>query len=191
MTSTSLPPELETISVCVPDHYGRLAGKQIAASRLETVLATGLNMPDFHLITGPDNLPAAGLSETGEHTGFPDDVLWPDLPTLRQLPWNPSTAMVLAQPRRDGTVIAQAPRTILQRQAERLGRFGLCAWVATELEFYVFADSYPAACRRSRAVQVRGEGHRTPAVAGGHVHGPARSAAARLRLPPAHLAARR
>jgi glutamine synthetase len=146
MTSASPPPDLETISVCVPDHYGRLAGKQIAASRLPAVLATGLDMPDFHLVTGPDNLPAAGLSVTGEHTGFPDGVLWPDPPTLRRLPWNPPAAIVLAQPRRrDGTVIAQAPRTILERQVGRLSQFGLGAWVATELEFYVFADSYPAA----------------------------------------------
>jgi glutamine synthetase len=143
MTDTELPRDLESVSVCVPDHYGRLAGKLIGARRLEAVLADGLDMPDFHLVTGPDIQPAAGVAATGEHTGFPNDLLWPDMQTLRRVPWQPDCAIVLAEARRrDGSVIPEAPRAILQRQAERLARRGLSAWVATELEFYVYEDSY-------------------------------------------------
>jgi glutamine synthetase len=143
MTSPALPPDLESVSVCVPDHYGRLAGKRIAAHRFGAVLESGLDMPDFHLVTGPDNQPAAGVAATGDHTGFPNDVLWPDMETFRRLPWDPDTGIVLAEARRrDGSVIAEAPRAILQRQAERLASHGLSAWVATELEFYVYEDSY-------------------------------------------------
>jgi glutamine synthetase len=143
MTATVVPPDLESVSVCVPDHYGRLAGKRIAASRLQAVLDRGLAMPDFHLITGPDIQPSAGVAATGDHTGFPDDVLWPDMQTFRRLPWDPDSGIVLADARRrDGALIAEAPRAILQRQAGRLARHGLSAWVATELEFYVYADSY-------------------------------------------------
>jgi glutamine synthetase len=154
MTATSLPPgtlppDLESISICVPDHYGRLAGKRIAAGRLETVLAHGLDMPDFHLITGPDIQPSAGVAATGGHTGFPDDVLWPDMQTFRRLPWDPASGIVLADARRrDGAVIPETPRAILQRQTERLARRGLSAWVATELEFYVYEDSYPQSFRK-------------------------------------------
>jgi glutamine synthetase len=149
MTEANLPPDLETVSVCVPDHYGRLAGKRIAASRLAAVLATGLDMPDFHLITGPDIQPSAGLSVTGEHTGFPNDLLWPDMQTFRPLPWDRTSGIVLAEARRpDGAVIAEAPRAILRRQVERLARCGLSAWVATELEFYVYEESYPQSFRQ-------------------------------------------
>ena len=113
MTSPALPPDLESVSVCVPDHYGRLAGKRIAAHRFGQILAGGLDMPDFHLVTGPDNQPAAGVAATGDHTGFPNDVLWPDMETFRRLPWDPDTGIVLAQARRrDGSVIAEAPRAI-------------------------------------------------------------------------------
>ena len=108
MTDTELPPDIESVSVCVPDHYGRLAGKQIGAGRLKPVLADGLDMPDFHLVTGPDIQPAAGVAATGDHTGFPNDVLWPDMPTLRRLPWQPDCAIVLAEARRrDGSVIVR------------------------------------------------------------------------------------
>jgi len=149
MTGLTLPPDVESVSVCVPDHYGRLAGKRIAAGRMETAAAAGLDMPDFHLITGPDNQPAVGLAATGDHTGFPNDVLWPDLRTFRQLPWDRASGIVLAEARRaDGAVIGEAPRAILQRQVERLARHGLAAWVASELEFYVYEDSYPQSFRK-------------------------------------------
>ncbi len=149
MTESALPPDLESVSVCVPDHYGRLAGKRVAAGRLQTILADGLDMPDFHLVTGPDIQPAAGVAATGDHTGFPNDLLWPDMQTLRRLPWQPDCGIVLAEARRrDGSVILEAPRAVLRRQAERLARRGLSAWVATELEFYVYEDSYPQSFRK-------------------------------------------
>jgi glutamine synthetase len=145
----SVPPDLESVSVCVPDHYGRLAGKRIAAHRLQAILAAGLDMPDFHLVTDLGNQPATGVAATGDHTGFPNDVLWPDMQTFRRLPWYPDSGIVLAEARRrDGAVIAEAPRAILQRQTERLARHGLSAWVATELEFYVYEDSYPQSFRK-------------------------------------------
>jgi glutamine synthetase len=149
LSPDTLPPDLESISVCVPDHYGRLAGKRIAAARLEAVLAHGLDMPDFHLVTGPDIQPSAGVAATGDHTGFPNDVLWPDMQTFRRLPWDPASGIVFADARRrDGEAIAETPRAILQRQTERLARRGLSAWVATELEFYVYEDSYPQSFRK-------------------------------------------
>src|SRR5438445_4972784 len=110
MTGTNLPPDLESVSVCVPDHYGRLAGKRIDAGRMETIMASGLDMPDFHLTTGPDIQPSAGLAASGDHTGFPNDVLWPDMQTFRRLPWDRSSGIVLAEARRrDGSVVAEAP----------------------------------------------------------------------------------
>src|ERR1700733_10939236 len=149
MTSPALPPDLESVSVCVPDHYGRLAGKRIAAHRFGEILAGGRDMPDFHLVTGPDIQPAAGVAATGDHTGFPNDVLWPDMPTLRRLPWQPECAIVMAEARRrDGSVIPEAPRAILLRQTERLAQHRLFAWVATELEFYVYEDSYTESFRK-------------------------------------------
>jgi len=149
MSDCAPAPDLESVSVCVPDHYGRLAGKRIAGRRLEAVLAGGLDMPDFHLVTGPDIRPADEVAATGAHTGFPDDVLWPDMTTFRRLPWRPDCGIVLADARRrDGSVVAQAPRAILRRQAERLAGRRLSAWVATELEFYVYEDSYAQAFRK-------------------------------------------
>ncbi|HEV8177325.1 MAG TPA: glutamine synthetase family protein, partial [Gemmatimonadales bacterium] len=46
---------------------------------------------------------------------------------------------------REGVAVAEAPRAILRHQVDRLHERGLTAAVATELEFYVFSDSYKEA----------------------------------------------
>ena len=48
----------------------------------ESVLAERLPMPDFHLITGIENVPLEGLAVTGRHRGFPNGVLRPCQETL-------------------------------------------------------------------------------------------------------------
>lgn len=140
--------ELESIFVAVPNHIGALSGKRIAAGRWEQVCRDGLPMPDFHLVTDPTGQPVDGMQVTGSHTGFRNDLLRPDPATLRRLPWDPSTALVIADPYRpDGAHIAQAPRAVLAHQVERLADRQLTAQVATELEFYLFQESYQEAHR--------------------------------------------
>ena len=61
----------------------------------------------------------------------------PDLATLRRVPWQPGTALLLADLAwldGSGPVVA-SPRQILRRQLDRLAEHGLTAYVGTELEF--------------------------------------------------------
>jgi glutamine synthetase len=81
--------------------------------------------------------------------GYGDFVMTPDFSTLRTLPWQPGTALVLADLGWfDGTPVVASPRQILQRQLERLAAHGLSAFAGTELEFCVYRDSYEDAWRR-------------------------------------------
>jgi glutamine synthetase len=67
----------------------------------------------------------------------------PDLTTLRRIPWLPGSALVLADLAwHDGSLIEPAPRRVLRHQLDRLDQHGLRAFVATELEFMVFDDTY-------------------------------------------------
>jgi glutamine synthetase len=66
-----------------------------------------------------------------------------DLGTLRRIPWLPGTALVTADLRWiDGEPVIASPRQILRTQLERLAERGLVPYVATELEFIVFDDTY-------------------------------------------------
>ena len=73
----------------------------------------------------------------------------PDLATLRLLPWQPGTALVLADVEwQDGSPVVASPRQMLRRQLDRLADAGWPAFVGTELEFMLFRDTYEAAWTR-------------------------------------------
>jgi glutamine synthetase len=66
---------------------------------------------------------------------------------LRVIPWLEKTALVLADAvvEDTGELVPVAPRSILRRQVERCAERGLRPMMATELEFYVLADTYEGA----------------------------------------------
>jgi glutamine synthetase len=90
-----------------------------------------------------------GYEMSSWERGYGDFVLRPDFATLRQVPWQEGTAMVLADIEWvEGGAVPVSPRQILRKQLERLAERGLEAYVGTELEFIVFDDSYEAAWNR-------------------------------------------
>jgi glutamine synthetase len=81
--------------------------------------------------------------------GYGDFVMRPDLSTLRRVPWQEGTVMVLADlVWHDGSDVVASPRQILRRQLERLAERGWSANAGTELEFIVFRDGYEDAWRK-------------------------------------------
>lgn len=88
--------------------------------------------------------PVADLDPEG--TGFGDMVLMPDLPTLRPLPWDPGTVLVLCDAQLpDARPVRVAPRQILRSRIEALAARGFTPYAGVELEFRVFTQSYAEA----------------------------------------------
>jgi glutamine synthetase len=133
-----------TVAVAVPDAAGRLIGVRLTGDAWESVREAGwLTMPDFHLVTGLDNVPVPDLPAAGAHAGFRDGVLRPDLGSLRRLPWNDATDLVLCDAfDMSGTPAERSPRWMLRRQLERLSQRDIVAGAASELEFYLLRTSY-------------------------------------------------
>ena len=141
-----VPAGIEAIAVCTPDNAGRLIGKMIPAERWGSVLADGLPMPDFHLISGIENAPIDGLAVTGPQRGFPNGLLRPRPETMCRLAWEPGSALVICDVAdAGGVLVGHAPRSILSRQVARLQQKGLTATFASELEFYLLRTSYKRA----------------------------------------------
>ena len=71
-------------------------------------------------------------------------MMKPDLATLRPLPWLPGTALCLCDLlEHDGkTPVRVSPRAILKAQVARARAMGFEPMMATELEFYIFENSY-------------------------------------------------
>jgi glutamine synthetase len=136
--------DIDTVIVAFCDMQGRLTGKRVA-SRLfvEDVAAHGAECCNYLLAVDVDMNTVDGYAISSWETGYGDMVMKPDFSTLRLLPWLPGTAMVMADLFwLDEKSVTQAPRSILNKQIDRLADKGLVPYIGTELEFMVFDDSY-------------------------------------------------
>jgi glutamine synthetase len=136
--------DVDTVIVAFTDMQGRLTGKRVSGRVfVEEVSEHGAECCSYLLAVDVDMNTVAGYAMSGWDTGYGDMVMRPDLATLRLIPWLPGTALVLADLAwGDGSPVAASPRGVLRRQLERLRERGLAAYVATELEFIVFDQTY-------------------------------------------------
>jgi glutamine synthetase len=141
--------DVDTVIVAFCDMQGRLTGKRVSARLFaEDVADHGAECCNYLLAVDVDNNTVDGYAISSWETGYGDMVMTPDYSTLRLLPWLPGTAMVMADLSwTDGKPVKQAPRSILNRQIDRLSERGLVPYVGTELEFMVFDDAFRDAWR--------------------------------------------
>jgi glutamine synthetase len=138
---------IDTVVVAITDLQGRLQGKRLDARYfLDEVLKHGTEGCNYLLAVDIDMNTVDGYAISSWERGYGDFVMVPDLATLRNVPWQPGTAMLLADVAwLDGSDVLESPRQILKRQLARLAERGWGAYVGTELEFIVFEDSFEAA----------------------------------------------
>lgn len=137
--------DVDTVIVAFTDHYGRVHGKRFAAEFFVAEVAeTGTHGCDYLLTVDMEMEPASGFQYANWELGYGDFHMVPDMSTLRVADWLPATAIVLCDLADDSTheLVAVAPRTILRRQIERLATHGLTAKAASELEYYIYEESY-------------------------------------------------
>jgi glutamine synthetase len=135
---------IDTVLVALTDMQGRLQGKRIHARHfMDDVLGHGTEGCNYLLAVDVDMNTVDGYAMSSWSTGYGDFVMQPDLDTLRYVPWQEGTVMLLADVLwLDGEDVVASPRQILRRQLKRLSDAGMEALVGTELEFIVFRDSY-------------------------------------------------
>jgi glutamine synthetase len=136
--------EVDTIMVAFTDMQGRLMGKRFHAQffvdggHLETHCCNYLLAVDMEMN------PVPGYKSAGWVQGYGDYALRPDMATLRRIPWLTATALVLGDlvDHHTGADIAVSPRAVLKNQVARARAMGFDPMMATELEFYIFENSY-------------------------------------------------
>lgn len=140
--------EIETILAVFPDLYGRLIGKRITADFfLDQTATSGMHACDYLLTVDMEMDVVAGYDFANWNKGYGDFHCTPDFATLRQTTWLDRTALVLCdlQTDNDHQPIPVAPRTLLKTQLDRLKELGYTAKGGSELEYYLFKDSYETA----------------------------------------------
>jgi len=138
---------IDTVVVAFPDMHGRPVGKRVTADFFSSHVAEhGIEACDYLLAVDVDMNPLPGYTFTNWDTGYGDVVCRPDYATARRIPWLEGTAFVICDlTDEEGTPVEVSPRQILRRQLERAAERGLRVCSATELEFFLFKDSYEEA----------------------------------------------
>ncbi|MCS5638405.1 MAG: glutamine synthetase, partial [Myxococcota bacterium] len=143
---------IETVLTVFPDMYGCLMGKRIVAGFfLEEVADGGMHACDYLLASDMEMDPSPGYAFTSWEKGYGDLRALPDWGTLREAAWLERTAIVVCdafEEERD-VPVEVAPRNILRRQVERAGAAGIVPHFASELEFFLFKDTYSAARKKN------------------------------------------
>jgi glutamine synthetase len=142
--------ELDTVQVVFPDVFGRLLGKRVTARHFtDSILRHGTHVCNYLLTVDLEMEPIPGFKLANWESGFGDFALRPDLSTLRLVPWQPGAAMVTCDLlQHGGAPVEEAPRQVLRRQLERLAAGRLTCMTASELEFFLFNQTYHDAVTR-------------------------------------------
>lgn len=136
--------EIDTVITAIPDMQGRLMGKRFHARHFVDIGMAETHGCNYLLATDLEMTTVEGYASTSWAKGYGDYVHKPDLTTLRRIPWLPGTALVLCDvmDHHGHEDIPISPRAILKRQIARAAETGFAPMMATELEFYLFRDSY-------------------------------------------------
>ncbi|OFC58691.1 glutamine synthetase family protein [Candidatus Erwinia dacicola] len=134
---------IDTVLVCMVDMQGRLMGKRYHGDFFVRYGYEETHACNYLLANDMEMQPVPGYTGTSWAHGYGDFLLKPDLSTLRCLPWLDASAMVICDVfDHQGKAVAHSPRQILQRQLQRLADRGMRACFASELEFYLFDETY-------------------------------------------------
>jgi len=104
--------EIDTVIVAFPDVFGRLVGKRFTGEFfLEQVAAHGTHACNYLLTVDIDMEPMGGFNLANWEKGFGDFELRPDFATLRALPWQEGSALVICDfLHHDGSLVEETPR---------------------------------------------------------------------------------
>src|ERR1700744_2881248 len=143
--------EIDPVLIALCDMQGRLQGKRLTARHfLEEVVDHGAEGCNYLLAVDVDMNTVDGYAMSSWERGYGDFVLKPDLSTLRPVPWQEATVMVLCDLAwEDGSDVVASPRQILRRQLARLAERGWSANAGTELEVMGFRETCEAAWHKA------------------------------------------
>ena len=143
--------QTQTVLLAFPDMQGRWMGKRATGRHFaKTVSQHGTHACAYLLTVDMEMDPVPGYELTSWAKGYQDFLLAPDLSTIRALPWQPGTTLIVCDLKSaDGTKpVAVAPRQILRDQVSRAAAEGFSLKMASELEFYLFKETYDSAQKK-------------------------------------------
>src|SRR6266508_663508 len=151
--------QIDTVLMVLTDLQGRLVGKRLTGGFFVHDILHGegvIHACNYLLAIDMEMEPLPGYAYASWDTGYGDLKAVPDFSTLRRIPWLDKTALVICDAHDEETnePVEVSPRQILKRQIERARAAGYTVKTGSELEFYLFKDSFDeAAAKRYQGLQ--------------------------------------
>ena len=138
---------IDTVLAVMVDMQGRLMGKRFQAEFFVEGAYEETHSCNYLLATDMEMETVSGYAATSWEKGYGDYTMKPDLSTLRKTPWLEGTALVLCDVLDHHThaEVPHSPRAILKKQVKRLEAMGMKAFMASELEFFLFDQTFDEA----------------------------------------------
>jgi glutamine synthetase len=133
--------DIKRVKVGGFDIDGVLRGKFISFDKLASALENGLGFCD--VIFGWDCADELydNVTFTGWHTGYPDLAARIDPGTLRLVPWEPGTALLLLDFfDAAGEPLPISPQQVLRRVVRKARELGYEPLMSAEFEFFIFSE---------------------------------------------------
>jgi glutamine synthetase len=133
---------VDTVIAAFTDMQGRLMGKRLHAGFFLDELGAGHEIEGCNYLLALDMEmdPQPGYATASWERGYGDFGLHPDLTTLRRVPWHPGSVLVLCD-----VDVPVSPRQVLKAVIDRARSAGFDAMVGSELEFFLFRESFEEA----------------------------------------------
>lgn len=143
------------------DIDGVMRGKYVDREKLRSAASKGFGFCDVVLgWDSHDTLYDAGIQISGWHTGYRDASIELDLSTLRRIPFEEDTLLLIGS--FTGPHAEVCPRTLLQRTLQKAAGMGFAVDAAFEYEFFLF-DETPDTVREKAYRNLK---HFTPGMFG-------------------------
>jgi len=142
--------KIHTVVLVFPDMQGRWMGKRATGRHFaEEVQSHGTHACAYLLTVDMEMDPVPGYALTSWERGYQDFLLAPDLSTIRPLPWSPGSVQIICDVLDEhGAPLKVSPRQVLKDQIARAARLGYSVKMASELEFYLFRETYESAQKK-------------------------------------------
>src|SRR6059058_4419743 len=133
---------VDTVIAAFTDMQGRLMGKRMHAEFFLEELGAGHDVEGCNYLLALDMEmdPQPGYAMASWERGYGDFGLHPDLTTIRRIPWHEASVLVLCD-----VDVPVSPRQVLKSVVDRARSAGFDAMVGSELEFFLFRESFEEA----------------------------------------------
>ncbi len=130
---------IRRFKIGVFDVDGVLRGKYVDRDKLRSAVDKGFGFCDVVLGWDAHDELYERVEVSGWHTGYRDAPVRLDLASLRRIPFEPDTLLLLGSFQEDYADVC--PRTLLARTIERAGELGFEVDAAFEYEFFLFDET--------------------------------------------------